>query len=189
MNSDAYRTLVGHMKRLVEEHGASGWPAVKGSEIDALLSFCDQAEEVMRGALLRELKTSRQLELEKERSDKLAITNKIVEEKSFECIAENQRLKEELKIAATEPISQRCRRTHLQCCHFCDDPDCGDNTSPLKAKVERLKTELRWYANPTHYRDGRAGTPDAVELPGCGYTDIGWRADRGDRARSALKGR
>lgn len=41
--------------------------------------------------------------------------------------------------------SQICRTYHVQMCHVCDDVDCGDNTSPLKATVTRQREALEAY--------------------------------------------
>lgn len=50
-----------------------------------------------------------------------------------------------------ESPQERCRRTRLQNCHFCDSVDCCDNSSPLKKqvkalrrKVEELRETLEW---------------------------------------------
>lgn len=29
-------------------------------------------------------------------------------------------------------VSERCSRYHLQCCHVCENLNCGDNTSKFK---------------------------------------------------------
>lgn len=42
-----------------------------------------------------------------------------------------------------ESISERCRRTGTQCCHICEHPTCGDNTSELKQQVRRMERSHR----------------------------------------------
>ena len=38
--------------------------------------------------------------------------------------------------------SEICRKYLLQNCHYCEDPTCGDNISPLKQSVRQLKDEI-----------------------------------------------
>ncbi len=37
------------------------------------------------------------------------------------------------------PVSQYCRETRCQCCHICDDLDCGDNFSEYAKKYKSLR--------------------------------------------------
>ena len=47
--------------------------------------------------------------------------------------------------AATETVSERCRRIGVQSCGFCEDAACGDNTNPtidaMKADLARVNGE------------------------------------------------
>jgi predicted membrane protein len=51
-------------------------------------------------------------------------------------------LKEQLRAAITKAPSEICREYHLQNCHICDQIDCGDNMSPARKEIDRLKAKL-----------------------------------------------
>lgn len=45
----------------------------------------------------------------------------------------------EFKVLETNvPYSRICEQFHVQCCHKCDDLECGDNTSPEKSNNRYL---------------------------------------------------
>lgn len=52
--------------------------------------------------------------------------------------AEIGRLKKDYLLSPSE----YCRKYQVQKCHVCDDPTCGDNQSPLKKEIDRLRAEL-----------------------------------------------
>lgn len=39
-----------------------------------------------------------------------------------------------LPLSTEEPVWARCRRTHTQACHICEDASCGDNANPALRK-------------------------------------------------------
>jgi len=51
-------------------------------------------------------------------------------------------MRQRLKVAEGETISARCHRIRYQCCDFCEDLNCGDNTSPAARRVRRLEEEI-----------------------------------------------
>jgi len=51
-------------------------------------------------------------------------------------------LNDECAKLSTESTSQTCRRQHIQLCFMCEDIDCCDNMSPLKARFQALEAEL-----------------------------------------------
>lgn len=46
----------------------------------------------------------------------------------------NKEYEKDMRKLSLESISERCKRTHFQCCHICEDIECGDNTSKAKKK-------------------------------------------------------
>lgn len=49
----------------------------------------------------------------------------------------------ELQLASIESISERCSRTHVQCCNICEDMSCGDNTSVAKRRIIELEKLIK----------------------------------------------
>ena len=42
-----------------------------------------------------------------------------------------------------ESISDKCKRTYQQCCHICEDANCGDNMTPSILKLKQKLKELK----------------------------------------------
>lgn len=53
-----------------------------------------------------------------------------------------KREEEFLRVCCEKP-SETCKRLHIQCCQFCDDVNCGDNTNPKYAKKVALLKEIK----------------------------------------------
>jgi len=62
-------------------------------------------------------------------------------------VCDCERLKAEIARLAVETPSQTCRRRGWQRCSFCEDLTCGDNTSPAKAEIERLRGAIEQILN------------------------------------------
>jgi len=62
-----------------------------------------------------------------------------------------------------ESISERCRRTHCQCCHICEDMFCCDNTSSGKTIIIKLIRLIR------SLRGNNACWCDRYYDPMCGH--------------------
>ena len=70
------------------------------------------------------------------------------------------------------PNARDCEHGHQRGkCPHCD-------LAAALAEIERLRTELQWYADPDNYQDG---------VPGYVY-EWRWQFDKGNRARKALEG-
>jgi hypothetical protein len=52
---------------------------------------------------------------------------------------EIERLLVENSLMLTESVCERCQRTQAQCCHVCDNIDCGDNTSIAVKTIKKLE--------------------------------------------------
>jgi len=65
----------------------------------------------------------------------------------IEAVLEEERahMREELMFSSYEEpdVARICRKTLVQNCHLCNDVDCGDNSSPLKTKLNKVENNLR----------------------------------------------
>lgn len=53
-----------------------------------------------------------------------------------------KREEEFLRVCCEKP-SETCKRIHIQCCQFCDDVNCGDNTNPRYTRKVSLLKEIK----------------------------------------------